>query len=100
MENHTRGFEIRGTNNGQRGYWTTFANGWTVSVQFGSGNYCENRSSDFSENADVPMRSDHAEIAAWDKDGNWHRFVEEHDDVKGWQTPEQVAAFTTMIAAK
>jgi hypothetical protein len=82
----------------------TFANGWTVSVQWGHGNYCENRDKggfidferyhagelqDFSE-------SKSAEIAAWDADGNYHNFG--RDEVKGWCSPDEVAIFVLSIA--
>jgi hypothetical protein len=71
----------------------TFNNGWTVSVQFGLGNYCENRDGTRASSKD-------AEIAAWDRDGNWYHFPEAHDDVKGRQTPNQVLQFMCMIASK
>jgi len=38
-----------------------------------------------------------AEIAAWDKDGNWHSFG--HDQVKGWCSPEEVASFLQMVSS-
>ena len=85
-----------------KGFQMTFANGWTVSVVFGSGNYCENRWEDIPHPAQVNPSGEieciNAEIAAWDKDGNWHRF--DHDDVSGWHTPNEVTKFINMIAAK
>lgn len=73
------------------GFQMTFDNGWTVSVQWGGGTYSENHYSDFRSGVDSP----NAEIAAWDKDGNWHSFGE--DNVKGWQTADQVADFIQYI---
>lgn len=89
-----------------KGFQMTFANGWTVSVQFGPGNYCENRSMLFDTEFS-PSESDRlagakgsidAEIAAWDKDGTWYNFGT--DTVKGWVTPDMVAAFIREISLK
>lgn len=89
-----------------RGFQMTFANGWTVSVQWGTGNYCENRQVLISQFADWETvdrevgaaGSATAEIAAWDKDGKWFDFGT--DEVAGWQTPDQVAAFIAQIAMR
>ena len=70
-----------------KGFQISFNNGYTVSVQFGGGNYCSNR--------DLPMKdwgksvpdSDTAETALMTKDG----FVEyQGDDVQGHMTPKCV----------
>ena len=70
-----------------KGFCISFNNGYTVSVQFGGGNYCSNR--------DLPMKdwgksvpdSDTAETALMTKDG----FVEyQGDDVQGHMTPKCV----------
>lgn len=81
-----------------KGFHITFDNGWTASVQWGSGNYCENfdldaRSADANAGA---KGSKTAEIAAWDKDGNWYNFGD--DNVKGYVTPNQVLTFLNMVA--
>ncbi len=76
------------------GFQMTFANGWTVSVQWGLGTYSDNRYSDFRAHAE----SKTAEIAAWDIDGKWHDFGD--DTVKGWCTPDEVATFIHFIATK
>ena len=76
---------------GHNGFHITFANGYTVSVQFGSGNYCENRDG-------KKDRSSNAEIAAWDANGKWIQ-LDEHDDVLGWQSADQVLAIMNRIAA-
>jgi hypothetical protein len=69
-----------------KGFHITFANEYTVSVQFGKGNYCDN------DNNDDPIPCPNAEIAAWDKDGN---FIEEP---RGWQTPEEVATYMKIVS--
>lgn len=81
-----------------RGFHMTFDNGWTASVQWGSGNYCENfdldaRSADANAGANG---SKTAEIAAWDKDRNWYNFGD--DTVKGYVTPNEVLTFLNMVA--
>jgi hypothetical protein len=87
---------------GGKGFALTFANGWTASVQFGTGNYCDNRSlSLYSGSADVragEAGSANAEIAAWDADGKWYDFGS--DTVKGWVSADEVATFLAEIAGK
>lgn len=79
------------------GFQMTFANGWTVSVQWGLGTYSDNRYSDFRARAE----SKTAEIAAWDADGKWHTFVGDYEDtVKGWCKPDEVAEFIHFISTK
>lgn len=78
-------------NTNETGFNVTFGNGWTVSVQWGRGTYCDNRHS-----VSMIDGSANAEIAAWDKDGVWHDFGGEQ--VKGWQTPDEVARFISFIS--
>lgn len=66
------------------GFKMTFANGYTVSVAFGDGNYGDGQAT--------------AEVGAWDADGNWIRLTE-NDSVIGWQTPDEVLATMNKIAA-
>jgi hypothetical protein len=73
------------------GFHMTFANGWTVSVQFGKGNYISDRGH-HGQSVD-------AEIAAWDKDGAWYDFGDD-GKVKGWVKADEVADFMVMIKAK
>ena len=83
-----------------RGFQMTFENGWTVSVQFGYGNYCENKMRGIigKESTVGEYKCNDAELAAWDKEGNWYEF--ESDAVKGWCTTNEVAAFIEMISKK
>ena len=67
------------------GFHITFQNEWTVSVQWHDGSY-----SDLGKTT--------AEIAAWDKDNNWHDFG--MDTVKGYVSANEVSEFISMIAAK
>lgn len=84
-----------------KGFHITFENGWTVSVQWGAGNYSDNydlgilsRSHKYGNR--VPP-SPTAEIAAWSSQLEWYKF--EHDEVEGYQTPAQVLEFMNKIAA-
>lgn len=83
-----------------KGFQITFPNGWTVSVQWGPGNYCENR---YIEDIHAPEKayiycSNDAEVAAWDSNGVWYDFGS--DTVKGRCTPQEVAEFITRISSK
>ncbi len=52
-----------------KGFHIRFDNGWTVSVQFGAGNYCDNYNSmDFDRKTGA--ESDTAEVWCWN--GNKH----------------------------
>jgi hypothetical protein len=84
---------------GAKGFQMTFDNGWTVSVQFGYGNYCANRMlNDIATYEGKPLTFDikceNAEVARWHKDDTVA--MAEPD---GWQTPDQVAAFIAATAA-
>ena len=85
---------------GSKGFQMTFKNGWTVSVQFGPGNYCENRNYDIQSWLKAPddLECKNAEIAAWDANRKWYDFGS--DQVKGWCTADEVASFITMISQK
>lgn len=80
-----------------KGFHMAFKNGWTVSVQFGPGNYGDNYDRSFYDKEPLePSRT--AEIAAWDEENNWYRF-DNGDTVQGYQTPEQVLEFMNKIKA-
>ena len=83
-----------------KGFQMTFKNGWTVSVMFGSGNYCEMKYDIYwtSENGVKAKRSHEskdAEIAAWDFDGNWFDFG--CDTVDGYISADEVGEFINKI---
>lgn len=100
-----------------KGFTITFDNGWTVSVQFGPGNYCQNRDKPMSfyrSKDHEDAESIDAEIAAWPEASrndktkkpctDWHVFdtyedgYEEH--VKGWVKANEVLEFLNEIANK
>lgn len=92
------------------GFHINLENGWTVSVQFDSGNYCRNRDlsgkvNPFTDTSDFNS-CDNAEIAAWiteeRKHGinscdDWYQF-DDGNNVRGWQSPSQVLEFINLIA--
>lgn len=76
------------------GFQMTFKNGLTISVQFGTVNYCERRNLTTSYRGDMDaatpiISSSDAEIAIWDKEQVWFDFGS--DIVKGWVTADEVA---------
>jgi hypothetical protein len=80
------------------GYKMRFANGLTVSVQFGPGTYSSHydRIDDFMAKLDgrtidivYTENATEAEIAGWFEDGTFHDFGWD-DDVKGWQSPTDI----------
>ena len=80
-----------------KGFQLEFSNGWTISVQWGPGNYTEGRE---KMKWDAPKSSDRwesssAEIAILDPDGNFHRPEGKDwgDDVAGWLSADDVAEY-------
>jgi hypothetical protein len=97
------GFSITGG----RGFKITFDNGVTASVQFGYGNYCENRFHKMEVDYPTPNRNGeyycpNAEVAAWDKEGNWitKKVIKTGEDVAGWIAPKEVLAFLNKCAKR
>lgn len=84
---------------GRLGFHLLFESGWTLSVQFGKGNYCANRS--WSVNDDEPPEptSATAEIAAWYRDGPMQDCWQNGDTVIGWCSPKFVLAVIDDLAA-
>ena len=81
----------------QKGFHVTFTNGWTVSVQFGRGNYSDNY--EHKEYGGPVPNSATAEVAAWPNGGEMIS-LGDGDTVAGWQTPEQVLALMVDVAAR
>jgi len=78
----------------QRGFRFAFANGYTVSIQFGTGNYCDVR--DYSENQpDEVPECGCVEIGIFKTDCtngmDWVKLTD-HDDVAGWVPVDDVPA--------
>jgi hypothetical protein len=91
-----------------RGFCITFPNGWTASVKWGYGSYCDNYHA--HKQGDNPESSD-AEVAAF-KGEQWHVFDRTVHDAgtedefvserttEGWRDPMQVLDFLNEIASK
>ena len=83
-----------------KGFQVLLANGMTVSVQWGAGNYCRNHScatGSFNQKFDS---CEDAETAVWDKDGNWiKRTADVYDTVQGRQSPDDVVATLAWAAS-
>ena len=83
-----------------KGFHITFSNGWTASVQWGWGNYCENRSDGSAiawEGSTAPsdISSATAECARW----NTATPDEAMDEPLGWLSADEVMAFLAETAA-
>lgn len=84
-----------------KGFHIKFANGWAVSVQWGTGNYCDNRDNIAVEYGSAVPASCTAETAVLDPEGNFVlRSEGDYDTVQAYQTPEQVVATMAWAAAK
>jgi hypothetical protein len=82
-----------------KGFQLTFGNGWTVSVQFGPGNYCEHHNVLKYEapRQQQVWEAQEAEIAAWNSKNQWIPF--EYDTVAGYKSSDDVLAFINRVAA-
>jgi hypothetical protein len=75
----------------------TFNNGWTISVQFGCGNYCDNGHHPdgyFFFKGKEQVTSPNAEIAIWNKEGDYNFG---NDIVKGYCTTDEVAEWIEKV---
>ena len=68
------------------GFHLVLENGYTVSVQWTEITYSSKDEST-------------AEVAAWDRDGNWLK-LSENDDVIGWQTVDDALKLIIEISKK
>jgi len=92
------------------GFHITFDNGWTISVQWGPGNYGDNRMKSLEEEnfAEVlsSMESRTAEIMAWDaNDVHWDFSVGSRVGLlgqglltKGWVKPDELIGYIQEIS--
>jgi hypothetical protein len=80
-----------------KGFHMKFANGFSVSVQWGLGNYCANKWGEGRFGEPVPACPD-AEVAAFDPEGNIINLAT-GDQVVGWLTADEVLTFMTAVAA-
>jgi len=90
-----------------KGFHLTFSSGYTVSVQWGWGNYCGNNGGGLSipsgglaaENVRLGEQgSTTAEVAVWGEDGEMLE-IADMDSVIGWVTADDVARIIGFAAA-
>lgn len=85
----------------RKGFHITFENGFTASVQWGAGNYCDNhfpKDMDFTFSKDAESNTAEVAVVCGSSFLNVNDFLPEdcssHDDmVAGYLTPEQVVDF-------
>jgi len=82
------------------GFWITFENDWTISVQWGAMTYSDNHDMTFMEAfAKKDLSSKDAEITAWNEDDTmWWDFDEKkpvtsNRYVKGWVKPDELIGY-------
>ena len=83
-----------------KGFRMKFDNGFSISVQWGTMNYCEKKNlmAEYKDEMKEPIwESKSAEIAVFDTEGEIVP-LEEYDQVKGWLTPDEVAKVITIVA--
>ena len=84
----------------RNGFQITFENGYTVSVQFGEGNYCSFESTKECKNAEVALISPDGWLMDLSGKFDWWSFT---DEVNGYTTPDEVAeliAYAQALPAK
>lgn len=72
-----------------RGFHIVCANGATVSVQWGRGNYCDNSNMEPLRELQRVVDCDNAEVAVWFESGEWHNWGS--DEVIGYIPADEVA---------
>lgn len=84
-----------------RGFHMTFDNGLTISVQWGTGNYCERKKPVYmtDELRNVMVESKDAEIAIWENQGGKRFLNFGSDEVKGYCTPNEVADWICKVSS-
>jgi hypothetical protein len=73
-----------------KGFQIKFDNGYTVSVQFGPGNYSSNYNLSMLDNINMPMTANTAETALLAPDGSFVAYKD--NDVQGYQSTVDVLA--------
>jgi hypothetical protein len=85
-----------------KGFHMTFANGWTVSVQWGAGNYCQNyntRPADGTERAYEYMQRKLGEEGVPVAEAGWWKGSGDME-VCGHMSPDEVVALMVELAAR
>lgn len=80
-----------------KGFQIKFENGYTISVQFGAGNYCEHYDAPYEHNSAWMHQSRDAEVAVVAPNGEFLR-ITPFGNVRGFTTPNEVAALIATVA--
>ena len=83
--------------NDNKGFSVTFENGYTVSVQFGPGNYGSNRTETYDTAMNVPQAAALVETALISPDGEFVKY--DGDDVQAYRNTAEVLALLNYAAA-
>jgi hypothetical protein len=90
-----------------KGFHITFKNGCTISVQFGSHNYCGNYPDSiffkFGQKDQQPEKGvEDCEIAIWDKNDKWitREICNNDDDVMGFVKPDELLKIMNKVAKR
>ena len=86
-----------------KGFRIKFENDWSISVQWGPGNYCKNNYIDMMEFYATPaskikIQSEDAEIAIFKPDNSFYRPEEWSDDVLGHVEPRDVLKWMNFVS--
>jgi hypothetical protein len=86
----------------KKGFHITFENGYTVSVQFGPGNYCDNydRNIGIDEERCGKDGSTNAECAVWANDGELIKYPSWNDTVSNRSTPDEVLSLMNWASSQ
>lgn len=79
-----------------KGVHIIFPNGYSISIQWGTINYCANRGHDIARNGPVPP-SPTAETAIKDPFGNFIKY--KGDEVQGYQSVTEVLETMNYVAS-
>ena len=81
-----------------KGFRMEFENGFAISVQWGTENYCEKKSfnTDIDPTKERIWESTNAEIAIFDEG---IVSVDDEDQVIGWLSPDEVAKYIAMVSS-
>ena len=84
-------------NNKGKGFGITFDNGFTISVQWGRGNYCSNR--DLVEDDTIKhLEAVSVEVAVINEEGKFLGInKDEMEAVIGWVSPDDVAKIMSIV---
>ena len=85
-----------------KGFHITFENGWTVSVQFGGGNYCDNYDMLIGDEYEQAGEegSNTAECAVWGPDGDMVEYGDWGNTVSNRSTAAEVLTLLSWAAVQ